>query len=412
MAAAVSRRGLAALLLGRRPGPLPSCLRPPPARRRLLSAAASLGPGPGAPQAAVPLLAAARRYSQVIDSPTQEGQLAEQDPEPPKAENEDSVFLIRAHGFPFACTKKEMMAFFDSCKIRNGENGIHFLLNRDGRRRGDALIELESKADVQKALEKNLRYMGTRYVKVHEIHDKDVDGLLQSLRYESQVMSDGVVLLRGLPFDSTEDDIADFFAGLRITDITFVYRGERKTGEAYVQFAAPEMVAKALLRHKEYMENRYIEVYISTKREMQRHLSLRKEMVRLRRELGSTAEERELDYTRGSSAERENELASEAAESSRPCSQSGSILSSLRTVHVRGFPTQVSAQDIVDFFAPLRPSRILIEYNSDGVATGEADVHFESHDDAVAAMAKERAQLQFGAVEVFLKEHPKAAGHH
>lgn len=27
------------------------------------------------------------------------------------------------------------------------------------------MIELESKADVQKALEKNLRYMGTRYVK-------------------------------------------------------------------------------------------------------------------------------------------------------------------------------------------------------------------------------------------------------
>uniref|UniRef100_G1NC61 RRM domain-containing protein n=1 Tax=Meleagris gallopavo TaxID=9103 RepID=G1NC61_MELGA len=297
---------------------------------------------------------------QVVDSPTQEGQLAEQDPELPKEENEDSVFLIRAHGFPFACTKKEMMAFFDSCKIRNGENGIHFLLNRDGRRRGDALIELESKADVQKALEKNLRYMGTRYVKVHEIHDKDVDGLLQSLRYESQVMSDGVVLLRGLPFDSTEDDIADFFAGLRITDITFVYRGERKTGEAYVQFAAPEMVAKVLMMFL----------------------------------LPST------------------EVASEAAESSGPSSQTGSILSSLRAVHVRGFPTQVSAQDIIDFFAPLRPRRILIEYNSDGVATGEADVHFESYDDAVTAMAKERAQLQFGAVEVFLKEHPKASGHH
>lgn len=63
MAAAVARRGVAALLLGRRPWPLPSCLRPPPARRRLLSAAASLGPG--ASQAAAPLLAAARRYSQV-----------------------------------------------------------------------------------------------------------------------------------------------------------------------------------------------------------------------------------------------------------------------------------------------------------------------------------------------------------
>jgi len=63
MAAAVARRGVAALLLGRRPWPLPPCLRPPCARRRLLSAAASLGPG--APQAAAPLFAAARRYSQV-----------------------------------------------------------------------------------------------------------------------------------------------------------------------------------------------------------------------------------------------------------------------------------------------------------------------------------------------------------
>lgn len=55
--------------------------------------------------------------------------------------------------------------WFAGCRIRNGENGIHFLLNRDGRRRGDALIELESKADVQRALEKHLRYMGPRYVK-------------------------------------------------------------------------------------------------------------------------------------------------------------------------------------------------------------------------------------------------------
>lgn len=55
--------------------------------------------------------------------------------------------------------------WFPGCRIRNGENGVHFLLNRDGRRRGDALIELESKADVQRALEKHLRYMGPRYVK-------------------------------------------------------------------------------------------------------------------------------------------------------------------------------------------------------------------------------------------------------
>lgn len=45
------------------------------------------------------------------------------------------------------------------------------------------------------------------------------------------------------------------------------------------------------------------------------------------------------------------------------------------------------------FFAPLRPTRILVEYNSHGDATGEADVHFESHKDAVAAMAKEGSKM-------------------
>ncbi|NXH67592.1 GRSF1 factor, partial [Hydrobates tethys] len=325
------------------------------------------------------------------------------EPESTKA-GDDNVFLIRAQGFPFSCTEEDVLTFFDSCRIRNGENGIHFLLNRDGRRRGDALIELESKADVQRALEKHLRYMGPRYVKVFEVHDSDVEGLLQSLRDESQAINDGVVLLRGLPFSSTEDDIADFFSGLEITDIAFVYRGERRTGEAFVQFAAPAMAAKALLRHREYMGNRYIEVYVSRKHQMERHMPYDKQMVtyrQVRREHESISEERGLSNMGGSDAERENKLHREGH-----VLESGNISSPLHFVHMRGFPTQASAQDIINFFAPLKPTRIMVEYNSHGDATGEADVHFESQEDAVAAMAKEGSQLQCSAIELFLNEHP------
>ncbi|NWS70109.1 GRSF1 factor, partial [Crotophaga sulcirostris] len=308
----------------------------------------------------------------------------------------DNVFLIRAQGFPFSCTEEDVLTFFDSCRIRNGENGVHFLLNRDGRRRGDALIELESKEDVQRALEKHLRYMGARYVKVFEVHDSDVEGLLQNLRDESHAMNDGVVMLRGLPFSATEEDIADFFAGLKITDIVFVYRGERRTGEAFVQFATPEMAAKALLRHREYMGSRYIEVYVSRKRQMQRHLPYDRYVVpysRLRPEREAAYEGRGLSDTEDSDSERENKLCRERTESSGHGSESGSISSPLHFVHVRGFPAQASAQDIINFFAPLKPTRIMVGYNAHGDATGEADVHFESHEDAVAAMAKEGSQL-------------------
>ncbi|KAM6361844.1 G-rich sequence factor 1 [Alca torda] len=404
--AAAARRGLAALLLGRRP---PLWLRPPPARS-LLGAAAALGPRPGPPRVPAALRAALRTYSQVTDAPSQEGHLSEQERESPQAEN-DNVFLVRAQGFPFSCTEEDVLTFFDSCRIRNGENGIHFLLNRDGRRRGDALIELESKADVQRALEKHLRYMGPRYVKVFEVHDSDVEGLLRSLRDESQAINDGVVLLRGLPFSSTEDDIAAFFSGLKITDIAFVYRGERKTGEAFVQFAAPEMAAKALLRHREYIGNRYIEVYVSRRHQMQRHVPYDKQMAtypRVRREQEFVSEDRGLSSTGGSDAERENKRCGEGTESDRPVAESANTSSPLHFVHVRGFPTQASAQDIINFFAPLKPTRIMVEYDSQGDATGEADVHFESQEDAVAAMAKEGSQLQCSAIELFLNEHPKA----
>ncbi|XP_042652800.1 G-rich sequence factor 1 [Tyto alba] len=400
---AAARRGLAALLLGRRP----PWLRPPPARCRLLLSAAALGPGPGA---AAPLCAAGRRYSQVTDAPSQQGHLPEQEPASAKADS-DNVFLIRAEGFPFSCTEEDVLMFFDSCRIRNGENGIHFLLNRDGRRRGDALIELESRADVQRALEKHLRYMGPRYVKVFEVHDSDVESLLQSLRDESNAISDGVVLLRGLPFTSTEEDIAHFFPGLKIINIVFVYRGERRTGEAFVQFAASDMAAKALLRHREYMGSRYIEVYVSRKHHMQRHMPYAKQVVtysRARREYESVSEERAASSMGGSDARGETKLCREGTESSGHVLESGNLSPPLHFVHMRGFPTQASAQDIVNFFAPLKPTRIMVEYNSHGDATGEADVHFESHEDAVAAMAKKGSQLQCSAVELFLNEHPKA----
>ncbi|XP_009074197.1 PREDICTED: G-rich sequence factor 1, partial [Acanthisitta chloris] len=346
---------------------------------------------------------------QVTDAPSQEGHLSEQ--ESHKGES-DNVYLIRAQGFPYSCTEEDVLTFFDSCRIRNGENGIHFLLNRDGRRRGDALIELESKADVQRALEKNLRYMGARYVKVFEVHDSDVEGLLQNLKDESQAINDGVVLLRGLPFSSTEEDIADFFSGLKITDIAFIYRGDRRTGEAFVQFAAPEMAAKALLRHKEYMGNRYIEVYVSRKHQMQRHVPNDRQLMaysRIRREYESIPEERVWRHTGGSNAEGEIKPCREGTESSRHVLASGNTSSSPQHfVHMRGFPAQASAQDIIDFFAPLRPTRLMVEYNSHGVATGAADVHFDSHEDAVTAMAKEGSHMECSAIELFLNEHPKA----
>ncbi|XP_019389516.1 PREDICTED: G-rich sequence factor 1 [Crocodylus porosus] len=345
--------------------------------------------------------------------------LSDYESDSPKAEEEEDLFLIRAQGLPYSCTVEDVVYFFAGCQIRNGENGIHFLLNSSGRRRGDAVIELESKKDVQKALEKHHSYMGQRYVEVFEIRDEDVDAVLKSLLPPPPPVNDGVVRLRGLPFSCTEVDIEEFFAGLSIAEITFVMdpRGKRKTGEAFVQFTAPEMAKQALLKHKEEIGHRYIEIFPSNRSEIQTHSSSpwRKKMTpypvsKLTKESELVFEANEVGKTQRphttSESERENEPYREVSEKPEDALECGNPHLLLHFVHLRGLPFQASAQDIINFLAPLKPVKITMEYNSSGKATGEADVHFKSHKDAVAAMVKDRSHMQHRYIELFLNSYP------
>nr|XP_058153333.1 G-rich sequence factor 1 isoform X1 [Dasypus novemcinctus]XP_058153336.1 G-rich sequence factor 1 isoform X1 [Dasypus novemcinctus] len=374
-------------------------------------------------QPCVPLCCRSRgRYSQESKSaylddvpPLPECELA-----PSKLGDEvDDVYLIRAQGLPWSCTVEDVLNFFSDCSICNGEKGIHFLLNRDGKRRGDALIEMESEQDVQKALEKHCMYMGQRYVEVYEINNEDVDALMKSLQVKSSpVVNDGVVRLRGLPYSCNEKDIVDFFAGLNIVDITFVmdYRGRRKTGEAYVQFEEPEMAKQALLKHREEIGNRYIEIFPSIKNEVQTHVGSHKgkkmssSIAKYITEPEMVFEEHEgngdIRPMTAFESEKQIEMPKETSEKPPEAVDIGTTSSS-HFVHMRGLPFQANAEDIINFFAPLKPVRITMEYSSSGKATGEADVHFDTHEDAVAAMHKDRSHVHHRYIELFLNSCPK-----
>lgn len=50
------------------------------------------------------------------------------------------------------------------CKIKNGANGIHLTMSREGRPSGEAYVEFETEEDTTKGLEKNNEHLGSRYI--------------------------------------------------------------------------------------------------------------------------------------------------------------------------------------------------------------------------------------------------------
>ena len=76
-----------------------------------------------------------------------------------------------------------------------------------------------------------------------------------------------VIKLRGLPFDCTEADVAEFFHGLDIVDILFVHKNSKVTGEAYCVLGYPLQVDFALQRNRQNMGRRYVEVFRSKRQE-------------------------------------------------------------------------------------------------------------------------------------------------
>ncbi|XP_032373041.1 G-rich sequence factor 1 [Etheostoma spectabile] len=310
------------------------------------------------------------------------------DPDPEKKE----VYIVQVKGLPWSCSAQDLLQFFPECRIRDGVKGIHLTVDRLGRSSGQAFIEMEHEEDVSKALEKHRHYLGPRYVEVYEVTNSDAEAILK--KAVQAPAENGVVRLRGLPFSCTEADIVQFFSGLDIVEngITFVtdHKG-RNSGEAFVQFSSQEAAEEALQRDREIIGNRYIEVFPS-------RIDQISSGWRKRTSLAS-------HQTSTQSANRRTGSASQT----RTGSAQGSA-SPLHYIHMRGLPFQVSGEDIVKFFSPLIVSKILIECGPEGRLSGEADVYFSCHQDALTAMSRDRQHIGERYIELFLNSAQDSDG--
>ncbi|XP_069562069.1 G-rich sequence factor 1 [Brachyistius frenatus] len=304
------------------------------------------------------------------------------------------VYVVQVKGLLWSCSAQDLLQFFSDCRIRDGVKGVHLTMDWLGRPSGRAFIEMEHEEDVSKALEKHRQYLGPRYVEVFEVSNSDAEALLKSA--VQPAAEDGVVKLRGLPFSCTEVDILHFFTGLTVVEngVTIVTNARgRKSGEAFVQFSSQEAANEALQRDRELIGSRYIEVFPSR-----------------RDDIYSSQKRRASSAPSPNSALSANgrNVSASPTNHKTMSPQSSAVLSHF--IHMRGLPFQVSGEDIVKFFSPLVVSRILIECGPDGKPSGEADVHFSCHQDAVSAMSRDRMNIDQRYIELFLNSVPDADG--
>lgn len=186
-----------------------------------------------------------------------------------------------------------------------------------------------------------------------------------------EVDSACVVRARGLPWQSSDQDIAKFFRGLNIAKggvaLCLSPQG-RRNGEALIRFISPEHRDMALKRHKHHIGNRYIEVYKATGDDF-------------------------INVAGGNNNEAQQFL-----------SRGGQVI-----IRMRGLPYDCTPKQVVEFFESGdngcqildNEEGVLFVRKPDGRATGDAFVLFASEEDSTKALGKHREIIGSRYIELF-----------
>ncbi|CAF4135940.1 unnamed protein product, partial [Rotaria magnacalcarata] len=195
-------------------------------------------------------------------------------------DNIEESTVVRARGLPWQCTDQDVAKFFRGLDIEKG--GVALCLSSQGRRNGEALVRFVSAEHRELALRRHKHHIGQRYIEVYKASGRDFLNIAGGSNSEAQafLQRDGqiIIRMRGLPFDATAKDVIEFFTRgdtpTHVVDgedgVLFVhYPDGRSTGDAFVMVKTENEAAQALLKHKEIMGTRYIELFRSTTAEVQ-----------------------------------------------------------------------------------------------------------------------------------------------
>jgi len=178
--------------------------------------------------------------------------------------------VVRMRGLPFSATEEEIEEFLMKVEVKAAR--VHIIREAGvGRPSGIAYVEIASAADATKALSLDRENMGSRYIEMYKSSQSELRGSVTGFGQTGgglQLMpglqggmggGNNCIKMRGLPWQVTEQDIIMFFGEVDVTPVRIHRKAEG--GEAYVEFADPQSVTKAMTRNKAYIGHRYIELF-------------------------------------------------------------------------------------------------------------------------------------------------------
>ncbi|PAA58822.1 hypothetical protein BOX15_Mlig015426g2 [Macrostomum lignano] len=358
--------------------------------------------------------------------------------------------VIRMRGLPFDVTPETIVEFFEGCAVKDGQKGVHLTRDGLGRPSGEAYVEFDTVDDAKSAMQFDRKHIGKRYVELFPSNENEMKFVLPRSGSDSS-LREPVLRMRGLPFSADFASIREFFHGYTIVKdgILMVYNDSGKpSGEAYVQFTAPDVAMRAMSKNKENMGHRYIELFPSSMgeayAEANRQQSLQQMYSGDYAGIGAYGDYQQpgvgyagppgypggpmamggrvaggpmrggpraggpMPMRPGLGRPSPYQAGPPAGRRFGSSGKPGSDWAS-RTgywVHMRGLPYSATEQEIAEFFAPLSIAHVELHYNAAGLPSGEADVDFYNGEDAASAMAKDKQHMGPRYIDLFLHQAP------
>lgn len=206
------------------------------------------------------------RYIEVSKSTGEEMDRALGVSDPSVIENTKNK-VLKMRGLPWSATEKEVLEFFSVGDLVPEK--VHIVSDvATGRATGDALVEFESDEQIISAMKLNRNEIGSRYIELFRASMGELrealglqsggSGFMGAMNMQGQGGFGEVCIgMRGLPWNTSEADIIDFFKEVDIMPVK-IHRKEDGS-EAFVEFSSSD-ATKAMTRHKSYMGHRYVEL--------------------------------------------------------------------------------------------------------------------------------------------------------